>query len=109
MEASGLIPVVAIFIPSKVPPGGWIILKIGMQSKRIAYYAPKNVYARHNSVCQVTLNIGSVVVYGVFSRTSSYCVYGKENSGNENGRLAPCCCLNNQLIPEISSYFYWSC
>jgi hypothetical protein len=56
MEASGLIPVVANFIPSKVPTGGWIILKIGMQSKRIAYCAPQNVYACHNSLCQVTLN-----------------------------------------------------
>lgn len=109
MEASGLIPVVANSILSKVPTGGWIILKIGMQSKRIAYRAPKNVYAHHNSMCQVTLNTGSVVVYGVFSRSSSYCVYGKENSGNEKGRFFPCCCLNNQLIPEISSYFYWSC
>jgi len=108
MDASGLIPIVANFVTSKVPTGGWIILKIGMQSKRIAYCAPQNVYVRHNSVCQVTLNTGSVVVYGMVSHSCCYCVYGKENSGNENGRFPPCCCLNNQLIPEISSYFNWS-
>jgi hypothetical protein len=77
MEPSGLIPVVATFITSKVPIGGWIILKIGMQSKIIAYCAPQNVYARCNSVCQVTLNTGCVVVYGVVSHSCSYCAtYG---------------------------------
>jgi hypothetical protein len=82
---SGLIPAVATFITSKVPIGSWIILRIGMQSKRIAYCAPQNVCARHNSVCQVTLNTGSVVEHGMVCHNCSYCVYGKENSGNENG------------------------
>ena len=54
MEASSLIPVVVTFITVKVPIGGWIILKTGMQSKIIAYCAPQNVYACHNSLCQVT-------------------------------------------------------
>jgi hypothetical protein len=45
MEASGLLPVLATFIPSKVPSRGWIILKIGVQGKNIACCAPQNVYA----------------------------------------------------------------
>jgi hypothetical protein len=40
MKASGLLPILATFIPSKVPSGGWIILKTGMQIKEIAYCAP---------------------------------------------------------------------
>jgi len=77
MEASGLIPVAATFITSKVPIGGWIILKFGMQSKRIAYCAPQNVYAHHNSFCQVIIKTGSVILYGVVNHSCSYCAtYG---------------------------------
>ena len=100
MEASGLITVLATFIISKVPIGGWIILKIGLQGKNNCLLCTsKCVCKSYNFVCQVTSNTGTIVAYGMVCHSCSYCVYGKENSGNENGRFASCFCLNNHLVP----------